>query len=129
MAAHGCPECGLLHDMPDHGESAVRIARINADRDIEVARLARAEARHEIDAGVEQTEIAADAAVEQTEIEAAAIVEVGMPPEPEPEPEPEPVIIAAAAPEEPEEDVAAPPEVEHPKPEQNKGYWAGYATS
>lgn len=119
----------MLHDTPDLGESAVRIARINADRDIEVARLARAEARQEIDAEVEQTEIAADAAVEQTEIQAAAIVEVGMPPEPEPEPEPEPIIISAAAPEEPEEEVGAPPEVEHPQPEKNRGYWSGYSTS
>ncbi len=107
---HYCSACGEIHG--GGGEPPeVKVARINADRDIEVARLARAEARQEIEAGVEQTEIAAGAAVEQTAIEAEAIIETGAPePEAVPAEIEAPVVITAPDPEPEGEAVPEPPE-------------------
>lgn len=76
MAVHSCTECGLVHDalVAEERESdEVRIARINADRDIAVARYA---ARQEADwneTRVEVAKIEAKADVETAEVQAEVI--------------------------------------------------------
>jgi hypothetical protein len=93
MALHQCAECGLTHDhegsLPVSPE--VEIARINAERDVKVAELAR---RQELDwneTRVAETEIEAEAAVDIAEVQAESGVEAAeavadalAPPEPEP---------------------------------------------
>ena len=66
-----CPECGVDHHAGERTGIAdeVRIAKINADRDIEVARISRGEF-------VKTAEIAAETDVITTELETAAAVEV-----------------------------------------------------
>lgn len=125
---HYCTGCGEMHGASTADSEAVRIAKINADRDVEVARLARSEARQEIEAEVEQTETLAEAAVEQTAIEAEAIIEAGAP-----EPEPDvpvveaPVMIEAPDPEPEPETVSEPPEISPaPAAKKSAGWWDGY---
>ena len=134
MATHDCPDCGLTHSMPERGTSeAVRIAEINANRDIEVARLARAEARMETEAELAAVGIVTEAETEQAVIEAEsgveaaeAVAEALAPPEPEPQI----VEVPAEMPEpEAEDEVGTPGEVEHKTPKSGGGYWAGYATA
>ena len=67
MAVHSCAECGLVHDAivaEEREPVEVTIARINADRDIAVAR-----------AGVRQDEAYNETRVEVAKIEAKADVE------------------------------------------------------
>lgn len=124
--------CAALHG--GNGKSDdVRIAEINAERDVEVARLARAserdfndtiieETKIEAEAEVEQAEIFAEAAVEESVVEAAVLEEVV-----NPEPEPVEVEIANPEPAGEFEEAAAPAEIESPPAEtESKGWWAGY---
>lgn len=124
---HYCSACGEVHGGSSRESEEVKIAKINADRDIEVAKLSRAEMREMNEAHTEQTEIEAGAAVEQTAIEAEAITEIGVPPEAEPA---VPVVEAPVVVEAPQESVdepPAPPETE-PAPSHSRGggMWAGY---
>ena len=76
-----CPDCGTGHECEAATEGrtdpSVEIARINADRDIAVARLAARSAREELETVEEVAEIQADAEVEsavaEAEVVAAAI--------------------------------------------------------
>jgi len=99
---HPCPECGIEHGEPEPvvvednsdkaaeaaGEASVEVARIEAKRDVDVARIQNR--------GLDE-QLAADLAALQARIdvlEAAAIPPEPEPvvlPVPEPEPEPEPV--------------------------------------
>jgi hypothetical protein len=136
MTTHDCPECGLTHSIPEHGDSeAVRIATINAKRDIEVARLQRAETRLETETALEQTEIITEGETEvavieaESGVEAAEAVADALAP---PEPEPEIVEVPAAAADDPgetEDEAAAPGEVEKKAPASGGGYWSGYSAS
>ena len=75
MAAHICETCGLLHDMPAAPEESdeVKIARINAERDMKVAQLSARQDREWNETRVEVAEIEAEAAVETAEVQAEVI--------------------------------------------------------
>lgn len=111
-----CADCGTGHECEAATESRtnpeVEIARINADRDVAVARLAARSVRDELETAETIAETEADAAVESAVAEAevvAAAIEGGVAPAPEP-------VIVDAPPV--EEDVIedAPPEVEGSEP-------------
>jgi hypothetical protein len=116
-----CPDCGTSHDC--EGETggrtdpAVEIARINADRDVAVAKLGARTERDWNETMVEVAEVEGEAqvaaAVAEAEVVGAAI-EAGI------EPAPQPVIIDA--PEQVLDDAPddAPPEVEGSEPPEPK---------
>lgn len=121
-----CPDCGTGHECEagtgGRTDPAVEIARINADRDIAVARLGARMQRDELATAEEVAEVQAEAevtaAVAEAEVVAAAI-EAGI------EPGPEPVIIdapAAIADAEPDD---APPPAEGSVPPEPKAKTAG----
>jgi uncharacterized Zn finger protein len=76
MAVHSCAECGLVHDAlvaEEREPVEVTIARINADRDIQVARAAaRSEADYN-DTRIEVARIEAKAEVQAAEVEGEVI--------------------------------------------------------
>jgi hypothetical protein len=90
MAVHSCAECGLVHDAivaEEREPVEVTIARINADRDIAVARasvrqeeaynetrveVAKIEAKADVEAAVVEGEVIA-AALEASDVEAEPI--------------------------------------------------------
>jgi acyl-CoA reductase-like NAD-dependent aldehyde dehydrogenase len=113
-----CTDCGNGHDCTaESRESAesdeVKIARINREADVAIAKLAARVQRDELATVEEVAEVEADAMVEAAVAEAevvGAAIEAGI------EPEPEPVIIdapEAIAEDEPDD---APPEVEGSEP-------------
>ena len=114
-----CEDCGNGHECDRRGpesvesDPAVKIARINREADVAIAKLAARTAREELATVEEVAEVEADAEVEAAVAEAevvAAAIEAGI------EPEPEPVIIdapEAIAEDEPDD---APPEVEGSEP-------------
>lgn len=74
-----CPECGTDHHAGEREERAIvdreiELAKINADRDIKVARIAAGQARAELETAEEIAEVQADAAVETAVAEAEVIV-------------------------------------------------------
>jgi hypothetical protein len=90
MAVHSCAECGLVHDAivaEEREPVEVTIARINADRDIAVARasarseadwnttrveVAKIEAKAEVESAVVEGEVIA-AAIEASDVEAEPV--------------------------------------------------------
>jgi hypothetical protein len=125
-----CTECGQDHHPENSGggkTAEVRIAEINARRDIEVARIQRGEVRQETEAAIEMTEIETEGQVAVAAELAEAIAEADAP---EAEPEPEPVVVTqdVGEPEPPAEDLA-PPEVEHHREPagaaKSRGFWPG----
>jgi hypothetical protein len=82
MAAgsHYCTGCGQVHGADDQA-AAVKIAKIQADRDIEVARIQRGETREVVEVNAETeiavAEIGAAAGVEETAALAAGIADAG----------------------------------------------------
>jgi hypothetical protein len=116
MAAHICQDCGLLHDMPAAPEESdeVKIARINREADVQIAKVAARQDRAELETAEAIAETEAGAAVEVAVAEAellGAAIEGGI------EEQPEPVIIdapEAVAEEEPED--APPPAAEGSEP-------------
>ncbi len=120
-----CPDCGTGHECEAQapaGESPeVAIARINAERDIAVAKLQARMAREELAIVEEVAETEAEAEVGAAVAEAAgmaAAAEVIAGTDAEPEPEPEPFVIDA--PQQIVEDVhddAPPPAEGSPAPE------------
>lgn len=130
-----CPNCGHNMEGPAAAAAAaepveVLIARINADRDVAVARLEASARRAELATEEHVAEVQADAIVEATEAEAAgdvaaaeAVAEVMAG---EPEPEPEPVVIDTAPAPEPEPDNAPPPVQHHEPRGKSRGWWDGY---
>lgn len=86
-----CPECGTPHECNAEGESRtppeVEIARINADRDVAVAKLTARMNREELGTAEAIAETEADAQVDTAEAEAeviGAILAEGGGGEPEP---------------------------------------------
>ena len=122
--------CEALHGGSRESDE-VKVAKINAERDVEVARLARSEASQEIKAAIEQTEIVADAETVQTAIAAEAVVDEAVVEaevlEEVVNPEPEPVQVEIADPE-PEAEAVPPPIETESTGEESKstGWWAGY---
>jgi hypothetical protein len=86
-----CPDCGVeMHNCGQQAESVeqaeVRIAEINAKRDVEIARLSRSETAMAVEAAVEQTAIEAEAQVDSAVVEIGVLEELAEPAEPEPTP-------------------------------------------
>lgn len=132
--AHYCSACGEVHGGHSGDSEAVRVAKIQADRDIEVARIQRSEARQAIEAETEQTEIESEAAVEAAVAEAVTTTAVlaataeEAPSEPAPEApvaEEAPAVVEEVSDGEP----PAPPETEKRAPAKSGGYWGAYAAS
>ena len=122
--------CEALHGGSRESDE-VKVDKINAERDVEVARIARSEASQEIKAEIEQTEIVADAATLQTAITAEAAVDEAVVEaevlEEVVNPEPDPVQVEIAEPESEPEAVDAPPEIESaPEESKSSGWWSGY---
>lgn len=108
-----CPECGTGHECDNAPAGApnpdVEIARINAKRDVEVARLTAGIERDMNETALDIAEVEAVAGVAEAEAVADALTDVLAPPEPEPVVMPESI----PAPEPtgpPEPDVAPPPD-------------------
>jgi hypothetical protein len=120
-----CPECGTGHECEAGTAGApnpeVEIARINAERDVSVAKLAARQDADWNDTRVEVAEIEAEAGVQAAVAEAevvGAAIEAGAVPPPEP---PGPVMIDAPVigDQEPAPD-AVPPAEGSPPPEPKK---------
>ncbi|HUY44219.1 MAG TPA: hypothetical protein VMV92_00620 [Streptosporangiaceae bacterium] len=124
---HYCSACGQAHGGGSRESDDLKIARLNAERDIQIARLARGEVKLEAEAAVEAAEVTAEAGIEQTAIVAETVAETGELPEPGPEPEPAPVVVVPPA-ETGGDEVAGPPEVSLPATEKKggSGWWDGY---
>lgn len=128
-----CSNCGHPQDgsiaapveAPESDE--VRIARINADRDVKVAQLAARQERDWNESRETIAETEAEAAVEVAVAEAEVIGAIinAETAEPEAEPDPEPVVVEAFEPEVEESD--APPVVEDHEPSERRprglGFW------
>lgn len=123
---HVCPDCGMEHGGPEPvvvednsdkaaaelGDASVEIARVEAGRDVEVAKITA----KTIDAETEAELARLRARVEVLETSTL----------PAPEPEPVPIVVPDPGPEpEPEPEPApAPPESEPPAAESKpRGYW------
>ena len=122
MELHACETCGLQHggagELPPRPESdEVAIARIQAERDVEVARLAARESREANETMVDVAEVQAAADVAEAEATAEVVGAVlAAEAESDQPPAPDPVIVDAPAPE-PEPDLAPPPaEPQHHEP-------------
>jgi hypothetical protein len=87
---HHCSACGEIHGGSEQESEQVKLAQINAKRDVEVARIQRGETKLAVEGAIEQTEIAAEAAVDEAVVENAILEELTAP-----EPEPEPVVIVS----------------------------------
>lgn len=123
MGPHMCGTCGLLHDN-DGDQAKVKIAQINANRDVRVAEIQRGEFQTtelEAETEIAIAEIQAGAGVAETEALADGIAQSGdsedMPtildtPIPDAEPEVQDSI-------EPRDDDGGPP----PEPKSNWSYW------
>jgi hypothetical protein len=119
-----CPDCGIDHHAGERdggGKSAeVRIAEINAKRDIEVARIQRGESRAETEAAIEMTEIETEGAVEVA-AELADALAGPADPEPETGADPAEPVVITEDPAPPADDIT-PPEVEsHHEPAAKAG--------
>jgi hypothetical protein len=132
MSMHTCaePGCGLVHDFPGGSvppNPEVEIARINADRDVSVARL---QARQDADWNETRVEVAgieAGALVAEAEVTAEVIgaaIEAGAEASVEGDEAGEPVIVVADP---GAEEPAAPPppelEGDNSGPKKSKGIW------
>ena len=76
MAVHSCTECGLVHDAivaEEREPVEVTVARINAERDIAVARAAARQEADYNDTRVEVAKIEAKADVESAVVEGEVI--------------------------------------------------------
>lgn len=89
-----CPDCGVEHcvDAKEVTTAEVEIARINKERDIELAKLSKAEQVVRTEGYVAETEIQAEAQVEEAVVRAEVVGEV-LDEILAPEPEPEPVVV------------------------------------
>lgn len=126
LGAHYCTGCGQMHGA-DQLDSAVRIAEIERDRDIELAKISKAEwtavaqtnqetdlavAEIRAEAGVAQTEALADGiAASGDEAELPVITDVAVP-------DAEPEVQESIAPRDDDEGIPDPVE-----PKSNWSYW------
>ena len=129
MDMHTCPDCGLQHATP--GEAAapvipeVEIARVQAHRDIEVAKIqARQEADYnETRVDVAEIEAGAELAQAEGQLEGVETVLDAITPDPpaDPEPAPEPETVEVEAP--PVDDLAPPVTDSAPPEPKRKSIW------
>lgn len=113
---HYCTGCGEIHGGKSGTPPEVRIAEINAQRDVEVARLSRSETREVVEGELAAVELETEAQVEEAVVKAEVLEEIAAP-----EPEPEPVVIVSNETDQEPADVPAeaePPEVEGSEPAQ-----------
>ena len=121
---HYCSACGQTHGGQAVTDPSIEIARINADRDIAVARLQARQARDGNETAVAVAEVEGDAQVGAAEA-VAEVIAAETAPEPviieAPEPEPEPDLDELEESEPPENDgpAATPP----PATKKRKGWW------
>jgi hypothetical protein len=129
-----CPDCGTPHEC-DSGDmqARIRLAEIEANRDIEIARLGASTDRIEAAAAVEiaESEAVIDAAHAEGEAEGMeTVLEAGAAPEPEPGAEPVIAVIPGgdSEPGTEGESPPPPPETEAPESAEPKraGYWDMY---
>lgn len=126
-----CPECGVDHhaevvedespvtvvEAESVTDKDVEIAKINAKRDVDLARISAGMIDHD-----------RDVQAARVEGKAEALEQVIEPPEPEPEPEPEPVIIDAPDTDTGIDDSEEPPPADdhsphEPKKSRGLGFW------
>jgi len=126
-----CPNCGHPQDGSAVAPAAppepveVVLARINADRDVNVARIEASARRSELATAEHVAEVQADAEVEAAEAVAEIVTAVAE--EPDPEPMAEPIVVEAPAPEpEPELDNAPPVVEHHDARKKPTGWWDAY---
>jgi hypothetical protein len=122
IGSHYCSACGQPHGATGKSD-AVRIAEIERDRAIEIAKLERGMAREEVAADVETTEIRAEADVEVAGELAGALAET---PAPEPETEPEVVVTDPIPEPDPVDDIAPPDTGQHHEPKTKSGGMWGF---
>ncbi len=114
-----CQHCGgetaqLPAAVPETVSADVRIAEINANRDIEVAKIAARQDRDWNDTRAEVAEIEAGAAVGAAQADAAGMAAAAaIIAETDADPEPEPVVTEPLPLPEPEPDLAPPPAGDH----------------
>jgi len=132
---HYCSACGEIHGGGSSRESEeLKIAKLNADRDIRIAEIQRSERRVLAEAGVETTEVQAEAEIAVAEVQAGAavdeaVVENEVLEEIVAPDEPEPVVIPVAAPAGgAEEETSGPPEIAPASQSSGKsaGFWDNY---
>jgi hypothetical protein len=128
IGAHYCAACGHMHGAEGQ-DSAVKIAEINAKRDIRLAELARSETRTAAELGAETevavAEIHAGAGVAEAEALAEGIADSGDGAEVPviadvPAPDAEPEVTDTIAPRDEEEDTPPLPAAE---PRSSLSYW------
>jgi hypothetical protein len=127
MGPHHCSACGQMHG-GEGRDAEVKIAKINADRDIEVARISRGEWQHNADVEAETeiavTEMETAAGVQEAEALAGALS--GTPAEPEPvivdvpAPDVEPEVGSSIQPRDDDESSDGPPP---PEKKSSLSYW------
>lgn len=131
-----CPECGSEIGQRDDAapgptEAEVRIAEINAERDIKIAQLQNRQQREANETTEHVAETAAEADVDVAEAHAEAVTAAA---EAEPDgDEPaaaEPIVVEQAEPEPEQEPEMAPPEADHhhhePETKKSAGWWDAY---
>jgi DNA polymerase III gamma/tau subunit len=103
-----------MHSCGEPAEAVVsaeiRLAEINAKRDVEIARIQRGETKIAVEGAVVEAELETEAAVEEAVVKADVLDELLAP-----EPEPEPVVVVADETAPAAEEAApddAPPEME-----------------
>lgn len=125
---HECPDCGLSHDAPGRPaeDPMVKVAKVEAERDIQVAKIQAGVSRDEMLREIEA--LRAELTVRQEEPPIAESVIVEAQADPEPEPEPEVIPVDAPAPEPPAEETPPPPETVPPSKSEKKkaGFWDMY---
>lgn len=128
MTPHYCAACGEMHGGSTGTDPAIKIAQINADRDVRVAELnqrSMTSTAEELESRAEVAQIEADAAVGAAE----AIGPISPPPVEPPEPvEPEPVSVEDVIEDMPGE--PEPPEVMSsptPREPKKKSWWGAYS--
>ena len=127
IGEHYCAACGEVHGGRGGKAPDVEIARIMADRDVEVARIARGETRQAVETGAE-TELAVAEVQAGADVAVAAEMAEGMAGAPAPEPDPLSLADGAIPDAAPEQE---PPSIEpspdsapaEPSKRKNGGYW------
>lgn len=124
-----CPDCGTGHECSAEiaaDRTDLAIARVQAERDIELARINAGAAKAIAETEAENSSEHAEGVAEGMETALDAVSGSG-----DDEPPADPVVVQAEADEEPEPEPGPdnePPVVEipDPAPKSSGGYWAGY---